>query len=563
MNNSISNNNSNCGCQHSSSTETLIQDRIYDDIANRLQKISSTKPLFVTDAVIKRSTLTALLPEHLKQKYNCTKCADFFRKYGSLAYMDDSGRLVSALWLLDDSVQTNVHEMESPLKAFSKMVSTANIIDTFIPSRDTLTCWTELHGKTVGIQPDTFPHFYGKLSSSYTQRDYLRAYLKSFGGAEWLRNRYGFSNAHRYVKQLFIFADAEPRISLEHKRRIKNVMNALAFLKDVNRPLAQSVPILFNQCHDSKELQAAAVSLAHIGGSFLGAAIDALHNGRSVERALADVVTRTSIENYKSRDISNATHNQLEQAQKAFEKEGLMSALDRRMATPQDLPTVWSASKAESNGNQATNPFAIASSKLRGGQCTEGKPVVEKAKSISVSKFLTDVLPNAFRCKVKLSHRDTLFRLNVPKGDSKPIFTWDNMDDRREYCTLVSNADLLVSKYGLSDGWNEVTQVTPTPWTDNSAETSKVSNLDPTMLFIMQGEYHGSSESNVNSYGTALKGSLYQHRLAIDAALLSTSIEAVTNPAIGIAFSLQMTKEIFVRVEDEDAIRTYKLVGFE
>lgn len=93
------------------------------------------------------------------------------------------------------------------------------------------------------------------------------------------------------------------------------------------------------------------------------------------------------------------------------------------------------------------------------------KFVVEKAKNITVKTFLTDVLPNAISLKVKLNTVDGIYRINVPIEESNTIFIWDRESERRDYCTLVTNNGSHVSNYGLNGGWNDVEQVTPTPWT--------------------------------------------------------------------------------------------------
>lgn len=558
--NQLSTERSNCNCQNpqTHSIGALMKDPIYAAIANRLKTISETKALFYTDAGIKRKHFAASLPENIKNRYKCSKCSDFFRKYGSLAYIEDSGRLVSALWEINSEVHSQIPEVNDSLTSLAKQVSRSQITGTFSPVLGVVGGEIMLEGKHIGTKEDNFPHFHGKLDETYIRNHHLGNYDMIHGGAKWLANRIGLDNAQRHLKKLSVFADAERNISVEHKKRINCALKIVEELQGIGKPLHIALPILMNKCHNNPELQSTIHALPHLGGSFLGAAINALQNGQGVQKALADVVTRTAIDNYKARDISKVTSNQLTEGMKEFEKEELMGALDRKMATVDDIPFVWK--KPMTATKDALNPFELAGAKVNGEL---DKPLVEKAIAVSVSKFLTKILPDAISCKVKFGHSEPLFRLNTPKTDCKGIFKWDLDEERRPYCTIVGSRDINVTKYGLHAGWNDVAQVSPTPWTDSTATKSSVSNLDPTMLFLVEGKYLGGSESNVSSYGTALKANVYKHRIAVDAALANTRIAPVTNPAIGLAMSVQMDKEVFVRIETAESIKTYKVVGIE
>ncbi|MDK9790005.1 hypothetical protein [Vibrio sp. D431a] len=551
-------------CSHNHSSEDFLNDPIYGSIAHRLHLISEVRPLFVTNAVISRTELIELLPTELKQTYNCTKCANFFRKFGSLAYMDDNGDLISALWSLDESIPTTNPHLKVALGEFAHRVQKSKIIRAFSPSMLNANGSNLLEGNTAGYDDRKFKHFHGRISDDYRARTYLEEYNEVKESLLRLKKRYGLKRAYDYVNEISIFSEPHKGISKSHKSRIMALKNILSVVRDLSGRIEVIVPTLYNICHENETLRNALFSLHHLGGSFLGAAIDELDKGWSVEKALREIVSRTAVENYKSKDISNVSMSQLSVAMKEFEQEGLMSALVRRMARPDDLPTYWKKSVAlDTKEQKSQNPFEIAMKAVNGHKFGEQKPTVNTVKDMTVKTFLREVLPNALACQIKLGNYASLFRLNVPTTTSRPIFVWDNENERREYCTCVSNTDERVSKYGLNNSWNDVVKISPTPWTSEDCTHSNVSNLDPSMLFILQGEYNGGSEQNVSSYGTALKQSLFKHRAAIDSALANTRIEPVTDPAIGISFSLNTNKEILVRVEDKEAIRTYRLLGIE
>lgn len=155
----------------------------------------------------------------------------------------------------------------------------------------------------------------------------------------------------------------------------------------------------------------------------IGTLVSDLSEGVELERAVASFESKVAPTNYK-RPTALVTRKMLENAQAKIEELGLMSALDRRYATIEDISVnnVLFTSRNEKALNVFDELVDDASSKV-------SPQSLAKVEEVSLDHFINNIIPNAKTVEVLFEgkHQNNLVSLTTStEADAPNLFKWNN-----------------------------------------------------------------------------------------------------------------------------------------
>ncbi len=160
-----------------------------------------------------------------------------------------------------------------------------------------------------------------------------------------------------------------------------------------------------------------------IRNSVIGTLLTDLSDGVPIERAVASFEAKVAPTNYK-RPTALVTKGMIEAAKKTIQDLGLLSALERRYATIDDIK-IGDILFASTNARRTLvkDVFDDLSSKVA------TKPNLDKVEEVSIDKFLADILPTISHMEVLVEnrHMGNLVSLVAPADPTAPsLFKWNN-----------------------------------------------------------------------------------------------------------------------------------------
>ncbi len=160
-----------------------------------------------------------------------------------------------------------------------------------------------------------------------------------------------------------------------------------------------------------------------IRNSVIGTLLTDLSDGVPIERAVASFEAKVAPTNYK-RPTALVTKAMIEAAKKTVQDLGLLSALERRYATIDDIK-IGNILFASTNARRTLvkDVFDDLSSKVA------AKPNLDKVEEVSIDKFLADILPTISHMEVLVEnrHMGNLVSLVAPADPTAPsMFKWNN-----------------------------------------------------------------------------------------------------------------------------------------
>lgn len=166
-------------------------------------------------------------------------------------------------------------------------------------------------------------------------------------------------------------------------------------------------------------------AVARIRNTSIGTLLVALSEGVDMEDAVKAFEAMVAPANYK-RPTALVTKKMIDAAKTKLEELGLVSALDRRYATINDI-TINNILFANRNARTSIEGdiFSELASKV-----TDKKPKsLDKVEEVTIEKFIADILPKAesIELLVENRHAVNLVSLIAPADPTAlPMFKWDN-----------------------------------------------------------------------------------------------------------------------------------------
>lgn len=172
-----------------------------------------------------------------------------------------------------------------------------------------------------------------------------------------------------------------------------------------------------------KEVEAGDQGVIMIRNSVIGTLLVDLSEGVSLERAVASFESKVAPANYK-RPTALVTKSMIESAKKKVNELGLLSALERRYATIDDIrinDILFADSKARRSIVKDAFDELASTVKV--------KPKLAGTEVVTIEKFIADILPTVTTVEllVENRHAGNLVSLIAPVDPTAPsMFKWNN-----------------------------------------------------------------------------------------------------------------------------------------
>ena len=172
-----------------------------------------------------------------------------------------------------------------------------------------------------------------------------------------------------------------------------------------------------------KEVEAGDQAVNFIRNSVIGTLLVDLSEGVSLDRAVASFESKVAPANYK-RPTALVTKAMIESAKKKVAELGLLSALERRYATIDDIK-INDILFANATARRVIVKDVFE--ELAG--TVKANPKLDKVEEVTIEKFIADILPTAtgIELLVENRHAGNLVSLIAPVDPTAPgMFKWDN-----------------------------------------------------------------------------------------------------------------------------------------
>ena len=396
---------------------TNSDDREYHVFLEKIQARLSlvTEQLFVTDQKDLYESFLAALPASEYQYHNCSACKRFVNTYGGLATINSDGTLESPLWSNEDAPEL----YQGSIRAMLRQIKKAHVVNVFY---DKANVW----GNPI---TGGWRHLSAVPSSKmvYTERA-LSA------GQKRAEKREDYSIVCRaladlsleIIQQVVSFLQAE---ALYRSERFIGPAQWLLTLKTLRETVS-------GKKRDNLTWKAVATAPAgycHPKSTAIGTLFDDITAGLSFEEVKRKFAAITNPTVYQRSTVAPTT-GAIKQAEKLFADMGLASALARRYATLEELPT---------SAMVRSYPIVAASMQLHVGGVfshlqPKGTPVAVGAVptvTMTWEKFQRTVLPTAREIEALVPATADRFMALVTASDqdAPPILQWDNDQERNAF----------------------------------------------------------------------------------------------------------------------------------
>ena len=368
----------------------------------RLREITDQNaPLFLTHSSGKSLNDIYLqnLPEDARGHYSCCACRHFLNRFGSMVTARPDGSLVSALW----------DENRVPPFFYDTVRAMRLAVESW-----PITVKLCVGERTLGTpMAGGFQHFSVHIPASYVIRGY----------------KFPHSCAEESKQNFLMLRNAVNRYTLQDVSKMAELLSTNTLYRS-----AHFLPQLarFQSCCEAVAssqnarnllwLQSAYdPSVCHIPAGVIGAALDAIHNGKSVEEVTRLWNSMTDPQRYMRAQTAPSASN-IQRAEQVVAQLGIASSLRRRYATIEEIPSFLWKPKAEEKP-AGGGVFSHITPK--------NKPVSEKmtmpSAVMSWNKFSRTLLPLATKIEALTDRPDRFVAVTTAEDpEATNILRWDN-----------------------------------------------------------------------------------------------------------------------------------------
>lgn len=349
-----------------------------------------------------------------RTEHDCTACKQFIRSIGDVVAIVN-GKLVS-IW----DIEVGLPAYQTVADALAKAVKAKPIEDFYLHDSKTVGVDKNFEARATGSAL-TWQHFHVTLPQKYVMAGYKIA--SQLGSQRTLREVFHrgleqidqdtLNTVLELIDQNSVYRGAEKRNLVASFLQLKKAYDKLTTKKAKEFYTWQNVTTV--------NPGVAGIRSDVIGTLLLDIAVE----GIDIEAAVIKFGKKMDPTNYR-RPTTIVTKSMIENAQKEIEGLGLVSALDRRFASLEDLTVnnilfADRGAKKKLGGNVFTDLAADA-----GGKAPKS---MDKVEEITIDKFIADVLPRADSIEVMFDsrHEGNLFSLVAPADPTAgKLFKWNN-----------------------------------------------------------------------------------------------------------------------------------------
>jgi len=407
-----------------------------------------------------------------RQYHNCNCCHSFLRRFGSLAYMTESGDVRSALW--DETLLPLNHPYREVVRALHEAVERGRVVDQFL--------WDD---REWGVrEAGGFTHLWATPDQKHrwTRRDVTaeQAMAAKREDRRHLARAVGEMPRDAVLRAAGMLRSGE----LSRGEKLVEWADWLVSLQD----RANSNPARTKREYLNRLLWRAVAS-APAGwctprSSALGALVDDLASGTSAREVKRRHEER--VDPLKYQRPTTLREGNVRQAERLFEELGLAPALRRRFALADELVHLWTP-KAERQA-QAGGVFGHL---LAGQKPAQAQRLTAQPVAMTFAKFRRDVLPRALEVEVVVpAHGQFSAFTTQADRDAPPILQWDSEECRNPFAWYVYHTGSPASVWGLRGGSHArvvAMSLMPCNWGDEDRHR----DLGGRALLVLEGARDG------------------------------------------------------------------------
>lgn len=347
-------------------------------------------------------------PEATRQEHNCNCCKSFLRQYGGIVGIKNNQ--IITLW----DFECDDAEYKASIAELRRYIATCPIVGPFFNAFEKCGTDKNVDGKKPGI---VWTHWFVKLPKEFVAREDV---IPSTVGA-MRTNQQTLLRAVQEIDPVAVDTVLEliGQNSLYRGQEFKPLVENFRKIQKQVRQIPEEQRAL--HCWvKSREVGPAACSLRN---SAIGSLLVDLSEGRELDPAVKSFETKVAGPNYK-RPTALVTPRMLEAAKKRLEEMGMVGSLQRRLLHSRDLTADAALHVHRSIKAKGGDVFE----QLKEEVITNPKSL-SKVEEISISKFLSDVLPTAQSVRVLLEnrHATNFVSLVGPVDPTTPtMFKWGN-----------------------------------------------------------------------------------------------------------------------------------------
>ena len=339
-----------------------------------------------------------------RRTYDCNHCKNFIRRIGSVLAIKN-GKLIS-VW--DVSVPGYFQQVADTL---SQLVKEQPIGSYYLTTEKVAGHLSNFDTIDPSIKWD---HFFAKVPSKFvltgtefgSKKSELDGNYSVFAGGMQNLSLDAAETVLELINQGSLYRGEE------HKEKVKTFIKSKKKYDSLNDK--QKILFLWSEAYRLG-------FKARFKNEVIGTLVSDLSDGKELEAAVASFESKVAPQNYQ-RTSSLITPRMIKEAQDKIESLGLTSALERRFAKETDINIndILFRAKNKVSLNVFDELTADAISKPK---------ELKKIETISLDKFLTDIMPNAEKLEILFENKmkSNLFSLVAPVHNSADnLFAWKN-----------------------------------------------------------------------------------------------------------------------------------------
>ena len=385
-------------------------------VAKKFEQISKLPHVFETDIPGDEiwNTYLASFPEgtnpifRKRTEHDCSVCRSFIKNIGNIVGIVDY-KLVS-IWdveISDPNYQIVVDALSEKIKSypirnkFLTTLKTAGQDKTFEQILDKVHTWN---------------HFFVNIPNKF------RCDEIKIGRA--LSNYRAFQQVFKRGLDQFSIDTMDTVIELHHQRSLARSGESVDSVKSFKQLKLKYMELTENQKDNFCWIESVNnPTLAGLRNTVIGTLLIDLEEGHSIDAAVRSYNTKVDPTNF-CRTTAPVTQSMVKRAKETLQNMGLLSSLERRFATIDDIPiehTLYiNRTKSDIINNDVFDTISTAPKK------TKDYNSVEK---VSIDKFIADILPSAKNISLFMTSELTsnlMSLITAQDPTCNKLFKWDN-----------------------------------------------------------------------------------------------------------------------------------------
>lgn len=396
-----------------------------------------------------------------KAEHNCRACAEFIERHGRLAFINDNGEVVPALW--DHTRTSGIYR--APIKAMESIVRGSTIQS--IAYFDAATLGRPMDGgfQHMSIQHNNKPRQVKKQGDQFGEMAIEREHFNNLS-----RSLASFNVT--LVRRVLKFIQNE---SLKNGNLIENWAK---WLERIYVSMARATVVKANRDNIIwKAVAEAPRGWCEVRGSAIGSLLKNLKEGMDDADAIALFDSSTRAEKYQIATTA-PTEGNIDQAERLIAAMGLEPALHRRFAGLSDFPHIWTP-KPTAPVSSGEGVFGDLRKQTKNKKQVNDEPGTAPTV-MTWTKFAQKILPEALSISMLIPSGRQHFGgfLTAVNPDAPPLFKWDtDPENPNPVSSYAHTGGSTAQQWSLIPGYRvPVVAITVMPWM-----------LNPTITHMGQG----------------------------------------------------------------------------